>query len=76
MIDDSIRELLENKNILPRHTTALSDMNTPILCKMEHRHHLIRKVDIVAPTKIREQSQKDLPALWFAHKILKTTENE
>jgi hypothetical protein len=76
MIGDTIRELLESKNILPRQEAALSDMNTPIPCKMEHRHHLIRKVDIVAPSKIREQSQIDLPALWFAPKILKMTENE
>ena len=76
MIGDNIRVLLESKNILPQHAAALFDINSPILCKMEHRHSLIRKVDVVAPPKIREQFQIDLPALWFVHKILKTIENE
>jgi len=76
MIGDKIRTLREANNILLRQLASTLEMDTAMLSKMERGDRFFRKEDIVALSKIFNQSQKDLLTLWLAVKVLKTIGNE
>ena len=71
-----IRELREERGLLPRQLASILETDTPMFSKIERGERKAKRSQVILLAQAFHVNEKELLTIWLADKVLDTVENE